>query len=171
MKKLSFIALTLTLCCSVVTIYSCRKSKVEDTDQLLYDLAHQNTGFIWYKNFNSLLPKSSGSGHAQPFLKVRYNNIAATQLDSAGKVRINANFPQGSLIVKELHQDGGTLARYAILYKQTGNGYADARGWVWGYVNIDGSVVEPSVNRGAACVGCHSQTGSIDYMLMNKYFP
>lgn len=171
MKKLSFIALCTLLCSIVLFINACRKSNVENTDQLLYDMAHQNTGFAWYKNFNSLLPKSSGSGHTEPFLKVRYNNIAATQLDTTGKIRFNANFPQGSLIVKELHQGGGSLARYAILYKQSGNQNADARGWVWGYVNIDGTVVEPSANRGSACVGCHSQTGSIDYMLMNKYFP
>ncbi len=33
-----------------------------------------------------------------------------------------------------------TLSRYAVLYKSTGHADADANGWVWGYINADGTV-------------------------------
>ena len=70
-----------------------------------------------------------------------------------------------------MYADGWNLARYAILSKETNNSAADANGWVWGYINSNGNVVEPSANKGVACISCHSQTDNIDYMLMNKYFP
>ena len=40
-----------------------------------------------------------------------------------------------------------------------------------GYIYADGNVAYTSGNKGAQCISCHSQTGQIDYMLMNKYFP
>ena len=153
-------------------INSCKKEKqTSGTDKELYDMARSANGFTWYKNSNTLLSKSPGSGHPQPFLKTRYNSIAATQLDSTGKIVINATFPEGSLIVKELFKNSNTLDRYAILYKQSGSADADSKGWIWGYIDSDGDVAEPASDKGSSCNSCHSQTDNIDYMLMNKYFP
>lgn len=152
--------------------FSCKKDKEAiGTDKVLYDMAKQTNGFTWYKNNDMLLDKSSGSGHPQAFLKTRYNTIASSMLDTNGKIALNAAFPEGSLIVKELYSNTSTLDRYAILYKNTSNENADTKGWVWGYINADGSVAESSTNKGESCIGCHSQTGQIDYMLMNKFFP
>ncbi len=159
----------------IVLIWSlnaCQKDKeATGTDKELYDMALATTGFTWYKNSSAPLNKSAGSGHSQPFLKTRYNAIAATKLDSMGKIIPGTLFPEGSLIVKELYTSGPTLDRYAILYKNSGSADADAKGWVWGYVNADGTVSEEASNKGAACISCHSQADNIDYMLMNKYFP
>ena len=80
-------------------------------------------------------------------------------------------FKEESVIVKELFDSDNNLARYAVLFKDTDNEFADAQGWVWGYINSDGTVAETAENRGKACIGCHQQTGSIDYSLMNKFFP
>ena len=92
-------------------------------------------------------------------------------LDSAGKVSTGAIFEDGSLVVKELYENSTTLYRYAILYKKAGDPNADANGWVWGYIDADGAVAVPASEKGASCIGCHSQDGNIDYMLMNKFFP
>jgi hypothetical protein len=163
----------LTFClASIWTINSCKKEKAaEGIDKDLYDMSTVASGFVWYKNSSSLLDKSAGSGHPQPFLRTRYNAIAATQLDSSGKVMTGATFPEGSLIVKELHDNSTTLGRYAILYKKPGSADADAKGWVWGYINADGKVAEPASKKGTSCISCHLQADNIDYMLMNKYFP
>jgi hypothetical protein len=82
-----------------------------------------------------------------------------------------STFPEGSLIVKELNDNSTTLGRYAILYKKSGSADADAKGWVWGYINADGGVAETASKKGSSCTSCHSQADNIDYMLMNKYFP
>lgn len=157
---------------SISILQSCKKKdEISETDKQLYEMAKSTTGFTWYKNSGNLLNKSSGSGHSKPLLRTRYNSIAATMLDSTGKILSGAGFPEGSLIVKELYDNSTTLGRYAILYKKAGSIEADAKGWVWGYIDADGSVAAPASDKGSACISCHSQTDNIDYMLMNKYFP
>jgi hypothetical protein len=157
---------------SILTINSCKKDNESGgTDSELYEMAKETGGFTWFKNSSSLLNKSSGSGHPQPFLRTRYNSIASSKLDSNGKIMMGATFPEGSLIVKELYDNSTTLGRYAILYKKSGSSDADAKGWVWGYINADGGVAEAASKKGSSCISCHSQADNIDYMLMNKYFP
>lgn len=168
--------LTLTIVSGLIVflwiLNSCKKDEeAEGTDKELYDMAKSTSGFTWYKNSDALLDKSSGSGHSQPFLRTRYNSIAAAELDSVGKVMEGTVFPDGSLIVKELINSSSTLDRYAILYKKPGHQDADANGWVWGYINSDGTVAVSASEKGSSCLGCHLQDGNIDYMLMNKFFP
>lgn len=170
MKKIITISV-FPVCLLCFSIFSCKKEKgATGTDKELYDLATAG-GFTWYKNSGSLLNKSSGSGHSQPFLRTGYNTIAASKLDSNTKVMAGAIFPEGSLIVKELYSSSSALERYAILYKNSGSNDADSKGWVWGYIDSGGNVAEPASKKGSACIGCHSQADNIDYMLMNKFFP
>lgn len=153
-------------------ILACNKDKpASGIDAELYDLAKETDGFVWYKLSDDLLDKSIGSGHSSPYLRTRFNDIAANQLDSIGKVKEGAVFAEGSLIVKELRENENTLNRYAILYKQSDHKYADSKGWIWGYINADKTVRISAEEKGADCISCHLQDGNIDYMLMNKYFP
>jgi hypothetical protein len=167
MNKLLFLLFPII----VLSIISCKKSKVAGIDGELYEMAQETSGFTWYKNSSALLDKSSGSGHPQEFLRTRYNSIAATQLESNGKIMAGAIFPEGSLIVKELFENSTKLDRYAILYKDTDNEAADDNGWVWGYINENGNVSVSASTKGTQCISCHTQADNIDYMLMNKYFP
>ena len=146
-------------------------SQAEGTDKELYDLARGTTGFTWYKNSDALLNTTSGSGHSFPKLRTRYNEIAAVHLDVSGKITPGTTFPEGSLIVKEFHDSAGEIARYAVLYKESGSPDADSKGWVWGYINADGTVAQAASKKGSGCNDCHNQTGNVDYTLMNKYFP
>lgn len=160
----------------IALTFSCAKDKTPSTqtgdiDQTLFEFAKDTTNLIWYKKINQLLAKSEGSGHAFPFLKTRFNELAAQQLDANGKVKDNAQFIDGSLIVKELINSDSTIGRYAVLYKKSDNANADGKGWVWGYIDSNGKVAIPASQRGGSCISCHSQAGNIDYMLMNKFFP
>lgn len=148
-----------------------KENSAARTDKELYDMARSAGGFTWYKNSDAILNKSSGTGHPQAFLRTRYNAIASANLDSAGKLKTGATFQEGALIVKELYDNATSLGRYAMLLKRSGSPDADAKGWVWGYVNADGSIAAPASDKGSACIGCHSQSGNTDYMLMGKYFP
>jgi hypothetical protein len=150
--------------------FSCKKEP-KGIDGELFSLSEEDAGFVWYKNSDAFLDKSSGSGHNFPFLRTRFNAAAATQLDASGKIVDNAVFPEGSVVVKELYNSSNELERYATLYKKSDSEFADANGWVWGYIEKNGKVVESAELKGASCIGCHSQGGNIDYMLMNVYFP
>jgi hypothetical protein len=156
----------------LLVIFSCKK-RLEPAigiDKEMFLMAIQSSDFTWYKNDPTYLGRSSGSGHSYSMLRTRYNAIAAAMLDSNGKVKEGASFPEGSFIVKELSNDN-TPGRYAMLLKRAAAAEADEKGWVWGYVNSDERVVTAASEKGDACKGCHNQEGSIDYMLMNKFFP
>ena len=152
-------------------LFSCSNDNQEQdsTDKDLYEMAKQSTGFQWYKNSDGLEAgaDSLGSQHGLPYFRARLNTEAATQLDENGRVKEGATFPEGSLIVKELFDETQTFAVYAVRLKSAGHKDADVKGWVWGYLNADGSVKEPASNKGNACITCHSQAGSIDYVLLN----
>lgn len=169
--KLNIIWAAFGLSLLAITIQSCKKDEpAEGIDRELYDMATETDGFVWFENSAAWLPKSSGSAHNFANLRTRYNSTAATQLDANGRIEANAAFPEGSLVVKEL-SDGNSSELYAILYKRSDSEYADANGWVWGYVNADATVRTSAEDKGAGCTGCHSQQDNIDYMLMNKFFP
>lgn len=164
--------LTTLIAACALTLGSCEYDAEEDpVDVQLLELARETAGYTWYKESATLLPRSPGSGHAQAFLRTRFNAPASTMLDTNGQVITGADFPDGSVIVKELFDDPTALAQYAVLYKKSDHPYADADGWVWGYVRTDGEVREPASNKGSACRGCHGQDGNIDHTLMNIYFP
>jgi len=156
----------------LISISACKHDTItNDINWDLYELAKKTSGYTWFKNSSAALPKSSGSGHSAPFLRTRFNEIASTQLDSNGRVKTGITFPEGSVIVKELLNSDNSLERYAVLSKESSNEYADANGWVWGYMYPDGSVAEKAENKGRSCTGCHSQSGNVDYVLMNKFYP
>ncbi len=161
---------------SSIIFTSCKKEETvsnsnTNSDLELYQKSKVSTNFTWYKNIDSLFKKSSGSGHGQPLFKTRFNSIAASKLTSEGKVEDNAQFPEGSLIVKELYTEGKVLDLYAILYKDSKNNDADSKGWVWGYIRPDGNVAISAAKKGSSCINCHSQSENIDYILMNKFYP
>ncbi|MCB0790169.1 MAG: cytochrome P460 family protein [Flavobacteriales bacterium] len=140
-------------------------------DDALYRMALDQEGHVWYGFSDALLPKSAGSGHGEPLLRTRYNDVAATLLDSMGKVLPDTVFPVGALVVKELWENDGTIGTYAVLFKKPSEPAADADGWVWGYFTGDGEVRVTALDQGAACRTCHGQPGHIDRTLMNIYFP
>jgi hypothetical protein len=132
----------------ICIINSCKKNiGANGTDKDLFNMAKETGGFTWFKNSSLLLNKSFGTGHRQTFIRTRYNAVAATKLDSSGKITTGALFPEGSFIVKELFDNATTLGRYAILYKKTGSDDADAKGWVWGYIDADGTVAEKASKK------------------------
>lgn len=153
-------------------LQACSKDKAPDNaDGQLFDLTKDTTGYVWYKFSDTLLPRSSGSGHGQPYLRTRFNAIAANYLDGNGKVIAGTTFPEGSVIIKELIKADSTLDQYAILWKNTQSPSADANGWVWGYLKPNGTVVTAASSKGSTCINCHSQQGHINQTLMNAYFP
>jgi len=146
------------------------ESIANEIDSKLFKLAKEQASFAWYKFNSNLLPKSQESGHPQEFLRTRYNSIASSQLNEDGEIFSGAIFPEGSLIVKELYRPGGSLDQFAIQFKDSGSEFADACGWIWGYLKPNGKTVISATEKGASCIRCHSQDDNIDYMLMDKYF-
>lgn len=156
----------------LLLMIGCKHENVSDpTDELLLELAQRTGGATWFNESDTLLPRTGGSGHAQPLLRTRYNTIASTALTDEGRVVADTIFPTGSVIVKELWENHSVLSLYALMYKKPDHPYADTDGWVWGYVQPDGTVVQPASDKGSACRGCHSGAGHIDLTRMNIAYP
>lgn len=141
------------------------------TDAQIFETAKQTSGYTWYKNSDAFLGKTAKSGHEEPFMRTRFNSVAAAQLDATGKIKAGITFPEGSIITKELINADKSLSGYAVLWKRKQDPNADADGWVWGYVAASGSVRHAVTNKGNGCIGCHSIQGHIDRVLMNVSVP
>ena len=139
----------------------------EPTDGELLALARSSGPWVFYKNSNDTLLKAVGSAHDEPRLRTRYNAQAATQLDVAGKIRANPNFPDSSLIVKELFT-GTTITTYAIMLKLR-TAVNAGNGWVWSETDAAGLVKISASSKGAGCIACHSV--GLDHTRMNDTHP
>lgn len=143
------------------------------TDAQLYQLTLSTSKAAFYKNSTDTISGSSGAAHPGTIL-VWYNAKAKTQLDAAGKVKSSPNFPDSSLIVKEIFDaDKKTRTAIAIMFKLRNATNANANGWVWSEVDGNGNII-PSASaaeKGAICIGCHSTgTGlTFDYTRMNDH--
>ncbi len=161
-------ALALTACGSDESPSGTNTSPTEITDAQLSALTRVTSGFQFYKFRLDTLQRSTASGHSEARLRTRYNGKAAEQLDASGKVRAGANFADSSLIVKELIV-GGTLSRYAVMFKLRGSSNAGNGGWLWAYYAPDGSPQIGIAGRGQACQACHS--AGLDFTRMNDSHP
>jgi hypothetical protein len=137
------------------------------SDATLFSLATADGAWTYYKRSAVPIARQS-SAHPERTALVRYNAIAATQLDESGKVRRGASFPDSSLIVKAL-SNGNGVATYAIMLKLRSSASAGVGGWVWGEFGPDGAVRYSTSGRGGGCAGCHDV--GIDYTRMNDSHP
>jgi len=144
-------------------------SSVTVTDADLFQLVSHRSGFIPYKNSSDTLLRATTSGHTEPKLRTLYNSKAATQLDAQGKVKTSPEFPDSSLIVKELINSDGTLSRTAVLFKLRTAANKDSNGWLWAEYSPTGTALYTVDNKGAGCISCHSS--GVDYTLMNDAHP
>lgn len=155
-----------------VLLFSCNDRGTEDrpaivTDAQLLSLAQAPAGWVYYKNSTDTLIKASNSAHDEPRLRTRYNAKAASQLNADGKVKLDPNFPDSSLIVKELFT-GPTITTFAIMFKLRSASNA-GNDWVWSELDVNGNVKISAANKGAGCISCHS--AGLDHTRMNDSHP
>jgi len=137
------------------------------SDASLFTLSQSAATWKFYKNSTTPVTRASGP-HPEPKALVRYNAIAATQLDANGKVRAGASFPDSSVIVKQL-SSGTTVSTYAVMMRLRGSASPSFDGWIWAEFGPTGSVKYSTSARGASCYSCHS--AGIDYTRMNDSQP
>ncbi|MBL0096533.1 MAG: hypothetical protein IPP46_08595 [Bacteroidetes bacterium] len=115
MKNTITTSLLVLLCTFIFT--SCKKDEEEErkaNKDLYCDI---NSGGATYYVGTQVITEGLGGAHG--FIKVRYNNIAASALDSTGKLPVGGTFPNGSVVVKEIYSSlSGGLNLYAIMKKK-----------------------------------------------------
>lgn len=168
---LSFLLLTFTQCKKDDNPDVMTDPATSITDQELYDMTSTVSGYIYYKNDNTVLESSPESAH-KAYFRVRFNEIAYEMLTDNGKLPDGSEFPDGALIVKELHNsaDGSNEGGIAVMLKSADDANADENGWVWAeyFGSVDNRI---SVSdKGSACISCHS-TNDRDRVRLFNLFP
>lgn len=127
----------------------------EISDANLYEAVKSASGFTYYRNNDSIKASSKETAHG-PWFRVRFNSIANAALTDNGKLPAGKEFPEGSIVVKELFetQQGG-LKYLAVMQKNKNHSKANA-GWLWNEYEADGKVYYSINLKGDGCVGCHS---------------
>lgn len=156
MKKVHYL---LVLSCIVIVAYACKKET--DTDRALYDETKQS-GYVFYQS-GALLPGLGNSPHGE--FKLRFNNIAASVLDSTGELPTGSTFPDGSVIIKEVY-NGNNIDLLAVMKKSPADSDA-GEGWLWAEYEPDGKVIISTSKKGNSCIGCHS--GNTNRDLTNTF--
>jgi len=153
MKNTFFLFSTIAV---LLCFTQCKKEEeATGPDKELYDEATASYGFSYYVNTPNITASSMSSAHT-PFMRVRFNSIAQSALDSTGKLPHGSSFPNGSLIVKELYDtQTGPLALYAIMKKDSSDANARAN-WLWAEIEPDMTVLVSVSKKGSGCTGCHS---------------
>lgn len=137
-------------------------------DAQLWPLVNSASHWTYYRHSQALLERGNGSGHPHSHLRTRYNTKAASQLDASGKVLVNPVFPDSSLIIKELINNGIVEAQ-AVMFKLRTARNAGPGGWIWAEYTAAGNVTVSSLDGARICSDCHS-TG-IDFTRMNGSHP
>jgi hypothetical protein len=178
MFMFSFPCISRVIVCvaAFTVIVACEQTVITETatpltDAKFFETAKITTGTVWYKNSDAFLGRTAKSGHPQPFMRTRYNAIAAAQLDASGKVKAGTTFPEGSVLTKDLVNTDKTLFGYALMWKRKSDPNADKDGWVWSELTSSGGVLIGISQKGSACISCHSNSGQIDKTLMNVSVP
>jgi hypothetical protein len=98
----------------------------------------------------------NGSEAHRSIVRVSMNARALGALQS-GRLRAAAQFPDGSIILKEIRpREDAPVAVYAVMYKDADSTLA-GDGWLWAEFSPNGSVGYSVSNRGTACTSCHQR--------------
>ena len=96
---------------------------------------------------------AAGSPHGN--FRLKFNSIAAAVLTDSGRLPVGGEFPEGSLVVKEV-MSGTSVALYAIMRKDTKSKYRSSENWLWGEYLPGGDVIVSAGEKGTQCTSCHS---------------
>jgi hypothetical protein len=133
------------------------------TDADIRALAEPDSTWTWWEFSDSLLDRAGNSPHVDR-IRVRYNASAATQLDSAGRVVVGADFPDSSAVVKEVFS-GGVAIGFLVMYKAEGDPHAGHGSWLWAEFGANDQVVHSVAADDGPCHNCH--VAGEDHMRMN----
>lgn len=97
----------------------------------------------------------NGSEAHQPIVRVTLNRPAFDVLVN-GKLPAGREFPDGSIVFKEVKPNASAEATlYAVMRKEK-NGPLARNGWVWAEYRPNGAVAYSVTRGGGVCVGCHA---------------
>jgi hypothetical protein len=127
-------------------------------DKALFQWVTTGQEYTYYKNSEAILPTSEETERAHDnFMRVRFNKIASSVLDTGGKLPEGTTFPDSSIIVKEIYSDKNNTAPdiLAIMAKLKGDKNA-GKDWLWAEYTPSGETEYSVIKKGKICIKCHT---------------
>jgi hypothetical protein len=136
---------------------SCKKDRtISGFDAELFTKAQASDNWTYLNFKQDFSTPPNTTGHKSLFFRTKFNATAANNnFTDKGELIDGATFEDGSMIVNEMCNTIGVIDKYAIMYKDSKNEFADKNGWVWSYVNADNTIIEPASRIGISCIKCH----------------
>ena len=140
------------------------------SDEDLYShIIHDQPYFAY-----SLFPKAdsvtagtlNGSTAHRPMVRVSMNDIALNSLPG-GKLPTGGEFAEGSVIVKEILENGATTV-LAVMYRDRAHS-ASGQGWLWAEYTTAGNTLFSINSRGSGCISCHSREQGLQNDLVRTF--
>jgi Cytochrome P460 len=122
-------------------------------------LEEANSLALFYLADSALLPGISPSPHGS--FQLRYNQIFKDFLDDMENVPSGESVPNGSIIVKDAYS-GNQLIQIAVMKKDESHPDSGS-GWIWAEFSPDGKPIVSTIDKGEACIGCHSTAPNSDF--------
>jgi len=145
-----FIAFAIT---GYIFLFSPKKTA---DDESLYKWITSEKEYYYYKHSPEILPTSEETERAHDnFMRVRFNQKAASVLNSDGHLPKGVMFPDSSIIIKEIYSEKtGTVEILAAMVKLKGAPNSN-KDWLWAEYSPTGDVEYSVSKNGKACVSCH----------------
>jgi hypothetical protein len=156
MKKHKFLIIIFLFVVLAVSGYVYFNPADEIDDIALYKWINSETDYAYYKNDSSILLTSDETERAHDnYMRVKFNKIAASVLDTDGKLPKGKSFPDSSIIIKEIYGDKSSPAElWAVMVKMKGDKNA-GEDWLWAEFTPGGEVEYSVTKNGKTCIKCH----------------
>lgn len=141
-------------------LLSCKKRKEEKLNESLYNET-VNSSYTFYRGIDSVYTAAGGSPHGN--FKLKFNPTAASALTDNGRLPVGQEFPDGSLILKEVYT-GSSATLYVVMKKDKSSKFKSEGDWVWAEYGTDGEAVYSAGKKGESCTGCHTTGTTRDYV-------
>jgi hypothetical protein len=140
------------------------------SDAELFRLITQTEPFASYSLFPNVDSVTSGTLNGstahQPLVRVSMNATAFGALHN-GSLPQGMDFPDGSIIFKEIMMGGQTIL-YAVIFKDR-TSTLSASGWLWAEYHTDGSAAFSVTSRGSGCTGCHAREQGLQHDFVRTF--
>lgn len=125
-------------------------------DDALYKWISSEKDYTFYKNNDAILPTSEETDRAHDnFMRVKLNKIAASVLNSEGKLPKGSVFPDSSIIVKEIYSEKNSKPEILAVMVKLKGAENSAKDWLWAEYSPSGEVEYSVMKNGKVCTGCH----------------
>ena len=164
MKKKIILTL-FTLSFFLITFFSCTKEVAKllgPNDSQLFGMAADSNHRFYYQNDSTVfLSPQGGSPHGT--FKLRFNAAAKNALGGDGKLAVQGEFPDSSLITKVMYSGPqGSIVGYAVMFKLN-------KAWFRAEYGPTGVIYTGITGDISSCLSCHQGPNNRDQILTFFY--